>query len=257
MIRENLICKVSKDVPISKAHSMGAMALFGEKYGDTVRVVEFGNSVELCGGTHVESTGTIGIVKIISEGAIAAGVRRIEALTAAKAEEYINEKLNTISEIAGLLKSSGNITESVEKLLSENSSLKKMIEKYQMQSARIMVKELIEKSVTINEIIFISGKVEAESADILKNIAYQMQNAFEKSVMVIGSENAGKANILVRVSDDLVKNRNINAITIIKDIAGEINGGGGGQPFLATAGGKNPAGIERAIKKAEEYLKNL
>ena len=117
---------------------MGAIALFGEKYGETVRVVEFGNSVELCGGTHVTSTGTIGIVKIISEGAIAAGVRRIEAVTALKAEEYINEKLNQIEEIAALLKSTGNVSESVEKLISENSSLKKSVEKYQLQSAAIM-----------------------------------------------------------------------------------------------------------------------
>lgn len=257
MIRENHICKVTNDLPIGVAQSMGAMALFGEKYGDTVRVVEFGNSVELCGGTHVESTGTIGILKIISEGAIAAGVRRIEAVTASRAEEYINEKLNTLSEIAGLLKSSGSLIESVEKILSENSSLKKIIGKYQMQSAKLIVKDLIEKSVSINGFIFMSGKVEADSADILKNIAYQMQDSFENSVLVIGSENAGKANILVRVSDDLVKNRNISAISIIKDIAVEINGGGGGQPFLATAGGKNPAGIGKALKKAEEYLKNL
>lgn len=257
MIRENHKCKVTNDVPISKAHSMGAMALFGEKYGDKVRVVEFGNSVELCGGTHVESTGTIGIVKIISEGAIASGVRRIEAVTAVKAEEYINEKIKTLSEIAGLLKSTGNIAESVEKLLSENSSLKKMIGRYQMQSAKLFAKDLAEKSVAINGINFISGIVEGDSADILKNIAYQMQDAFNNSVLVIGTENAGKANILVRVSDDLVNTGKISAISIIKDISREINGGGGGQPFLATAGGKNPAGIGKAIKKAEEYLKSM
>ena len=135
MVRENHICRITRGIPIEKAKAMGAMALFGEKYGDTVRVVEFGNSVELCGGTHVSSTGTIGIVKIVSEGAIAAGVRRIEAVTASKAEEYINEKLNQIEEIAALLKSTGNVSESVEKLISENSILKKSIEKYQAQSA--------------------------------------------------------------------------------------------------------------------------
>ena len=140
MVRENHRSKVTYGVSMEKAKSMGAIALFGEKYGDTVRVVEFGKSVELCGGTHVEATGSIGFVKIVSEGAIAAGVRRIEAVTASKAEEYVNERLNTIDEIASLLKSTGNITDSVEKLISENSALKKAIEKFQIQSATIIMK---------------------------------------------------------------------------------------------------------------------
>ena len=117
-----------------------------------------------------------------------------------------------------------------------------------------MLKELVDKAVIINNIRFISGKIETESADVLKNIAYQIRNSHENTVLVIGSESGGKANILVMISDNLVKERNINAVTIIKEIAGEINGGGGGQPFLATAGGKNPAGIGSAIRKAAEYL---
>jgi alanyl-tRNA synthetase len=257
MVRENHRSKVTYGVTMEKAKSMGAMALFGEKYGDTVRVVEFGKSVELCGGTHVESTGTIGIVKIITEGAIAAGIRRIEAVTASKAEEYINEKLKVIDEIAILLKSTGNITESVERLLTENSSLKKSIEKYQAQSTAIVLNQLIEKAETINDIRFISGKVESESAEVLKNIAYQIRSTSENTVLVIGSESSGKANLLVMVSDNLVKDRNINAIILIKEISAEINGGGGGQPFLATAGGKNPKGLTNAIKKAADYLKNI
>jgi len=204
----------------------------------------------------VESTGTIGIVKIITEGAIAAGIRRIEAVTASKAEEYINEKLKTLDEIALLLKSFGNVKESVERLLTENNSLKKSVEKYQAQSTRIVLKELIEKAETINNIRFISGKVETESAEVLKNIAYQIRSTSENTVLVIGSESSGKANLLVMVSDNLVKDRNINAVTLIKEISIEINGGGGGQPFLATAGGKNPSGIINAIRKAAEYLKN-
>ena len=256
MVRENHRSRVTNGVTMEKARSMGAMALFGEKYGDTVRVVEFGKSVELCGGTHVESTGTIGIVKIITEGAIAAGIRRIEAVTASKAEEYINEKLKTLDEIALLLKSTGNVKESVERLLTENNSLKKSVEKYQAQSTRIVLKELIEKAETINNIRFISGKVETESAEVLKNIAYQIRSTSENTVLVIGSESSGKANLLVMVSDNLVKDRNINAVTLIKEISIEINGGGGGQPFLATAGGKNPSGIINAIRKAAEYLKN-
>jgi alanyl-tRNA synthetase len=256
MVRENLKSRVTYGVTMEKAKSMGAMALFGEKYGDTVRVVEFGKSVELCGGTHVESTGTIGIVKIITEGAIAAGIRRIEAVTASKAEEYINERLSTLDEIALLLKSTGNVTESIERLLNENSSLKKSVEKYQAQSTAIMLRGLVENAETINNIRFISGKVETDSSEVLKNIAYQIRNTFENTVLVIGSESSGKANLLVMVSDDLVKDRNLNAVTLIKEISSEINGGGGGQPFLATAGGKNPSGIIKAIRKAAEYLKN-
>ena len=132
--------------------------------------------------------------------------------------------------------------------------LKKTIEKFQAQSATVMLKDLVEKAVIINNIRFISGQLETDSPDVLKNIAYQIRNSSENTVLVIGSETTGKANILVMVSDNLVKERNINAVTIIKEIAGEINGGGGGQPFLATAGGKNPAGIPGALAKAADFL---
>jgi alanyl-tRNA synthetase len=257
MVREDHKSKITAGVSMEKAKSMGAMALFGEKYGETVRVVEFGKSIELCGGIHVESTGRMGIVKIVSEGAIAAGVRRIEAVTAAKAEEYINEKLNTLDEVASLLKSTGNISESVERLLSENNSLKKSVEKFQAQSVTIMLKELIDKAIIINGIKYISGQIETDSAEVLKNIAYQVRSSSENTVLVIGSESGGKASILVMISDNLVKEKNLNAVAVIKEIAGDINGGGGGQPFLATAGGKNPAGIRSALKKAEEYIRKL
>ncbi|MEI6048565.1 MAG: alanine--tRNA ligase [Bacteroidota bacterium] len=255
MIRENHSSKITNGVSMEKAQSLGAMALFGEKYGDKVRVVEFGKSVELCGGTHANATGNIGIVKIISESAIAAGIRRIEAVTALGAEEYINEKLITIDKIASLLKSAGGTAESVEKLIVENSSLKKTIEKFQKQSATAMLNNLVEKAVMINNIRFVSGQLETSSSDVLKSIAFQIRNSSENTVFVIGSDDGGKANIMVMVSDNLVKEKNINAVTIIKEIAGEIIGGGGGQPFLATAGGKNPAGIPGAISKAADFLK--
>jgi alanyl-tRNA synthetase len=257
IIREDHNSKITTGISMEKAKSMGAMALFGEKYGETVRVVEFGQSIELCGGIHVESTGRIGIVKIVSEGAIASGIRRIEAVTASKAEEYINEKLNTLDEVASLLKSTGSITESVERLLTENNSLKKNVEKFQAQSVTIMLKELIDKAIIINGIKYISGQIETDSPDMLKNIAYQVRSSTENTVLVIGSENRGKANLLVMISDNLVKERNLNAVTVIKEIAGDINGGGGGQPFLATAGGKNPAGIKNALKKAGEYIRKI
>jgi alanine--tRNA ligase len=254
MVRNNYIRKITEGVSMEKAKSMGAMALFGEKYGAKVRVIEFGKSIELCGGTHVEATGSIGFVKIVSEGAIASGIRRIEAVTASKAEEYINEKLKTVDEIATLLKSTGSITESVEKILADNNSLKKSVEKFQVQSTTSRLKELVDTAVKINNIRFVSGQIDTDSYEVLKNIAYQIRTSSDNTVMVIGSENGGKANILVTVSDDLVKERDISAVAIIKEISSEINGGGGGQPFLATAGGKNPEGIQRALAKAAEFL---
>ncbi len=257
MVRESNNIKVSEGISMKQTREMGAMALFGEKYGETVRVIEFGESMELCGGTHVKNTGSIGIIKIISEGAIAAGIRRIEAVTAAKAEEYINEKITSVEEVAALLKSTGNVKESVEKLIAENLLLKKSIERFQAQSASMIIKELEEKAVLINGIRFISGRIDTDSAEMLKTIASQIKKSSQNTVLAVGSETGGKANLLVMVCDDLVKEKNINAITIIKEIAGEINGGGGGQPFLASAGGKNPSGISAALRKAEEYIRKL
>jgi alanyl-tRNA synthetase len=255
LVRENHKSTITNGVSMEKAQSMGAMALFGEKYSDTVRVVEFGKSVELCGGTHTVSTGTIGIVKIISESAIASGIRRIEAVTASIAEKYINERLDAFDEIASILKSPGNIPESVQKLIVENSSLKKVIEKFQTQSATALLKDLVANAVMINNIRFVSGQIDTGYSDAIKSVAYQMRNSSVNTVFVIGSDDSGKAGIMVMVSDNLVTERNINAITIIKEIAGEINGGGGGQTFLATAGGKNPSGIPRALEKAAELIK--
>jgi alanyl-tRNA synthetase len=257
LVRENHTIKITDGISLEKAQKMGAVALFGEKYGAGVRVVEFGESVELCGGTHVDATGTIGFVKVISDSGIAAGIRRIEAVTASKAYEYIIERLNTADEIAFLLKSTGSLTESVKKLVEENISLKKTIEKYQLQSTTLMLKDLAEKAITVNNIKFISGQIETDSPDILKSIAWQIRNSSESTVLVIGSVISGKANILVMVTDDLIKERSLNAVSIIKEIAGEINGGGGGQPFLATAGGKNPAGIQNALSKAAGLLQKF
>ena len=257
MVQENHILKIVDGISPEEAKKLGAMALFGEKYGDRVRVVEFGKSIELCGGTHVPATGNIGMIKIISEGAIASGIRRIEALTGVSAEKYINEKIKSLEDISALLKSTGNVSENVEKLLAENSSLRKTIEKFQAQSAALLKKSLEEKSVNIGSFRFISGRVEVESAETLKIIAHLIRNSVTDTVLVIGSEISGKANLLVMVSDNLVKTKNINAANIIKEISPEINGGGGGQPFLATAGGKNPAGIEAAIIRAEVLLRSI
>jgi len=257
LVRQNNQRQVTDNIPLKEAKAMGAMALFGEKYSETVRVVKFGDSVELCGGTHVESTASIGIIKIVSEGAIAAGIRRIEAVTAEKANDYINIKLSAAEDIAAMLKSTGNILESVEKLISENNAFKKTIERYQAKMAMNSLREIESNSVDIKDIKFISGLIEADSVETLKTIAFEVRKKYDNSVLVIGSSIAGKANLVVMVSDRLVKEKNINAVIIIKEVAGEISGGGGGQPFLATAGGKNPEGLPKALKKAEEYLKKI
>lgn len=257
MIREDHHSKIHSNVSLDEAKKMGAMALFGEKYGEKVRVVEFGDSVELCGGTHVDSTGRIGMMKIVSESAIAAGIRRIEAVTAIKAEEYINEKLAVVDDITSLLKTTGSITDSIGKLITENSLLKKNLEKLQSQAASSAVKELISKAISVNNLTIVSGIIEGASPETLKNAALQARNSIRDTVLLLGSESDGKANLLVLVTDELVKERNISAAAIVKAVAQEIKGGGGGQPFLATAGGKNPEGLESAFRKAEEYLRTV
>ena len=257
LVRDSNNISVTEGISMQEAREMGAIALFGEKYGEKVRVVKFGESVELCGGTHVFNTGSIGIIKIISEGGIAAGIRRIEAVTAARAEEYINGKIESAEEIAALLKSTGNVRESVEKILAENAALKKSIEKYDADFASSVIREIESRAVIIKGIRFLSGKIETGSTDMLKSIAIKVRGSSDNTILVLGSGTGDKANLLVMVSDTLVREKNINAVVIVKLIAGEINGGGGGQPFLASAGGRNPAGIPSALKKAEEYIRNL
>lgn len=257
MIREDIHANIHNDISIDKARSMGAMALFGEKYGEKVRVVEFGSSIELCGGTHVTSTGKIGCMKIISESAVAAGIRRIEAITAEKAEDYVNERVSAIENISALIKSQGDIVENIEKIIAENSSLRKSIEKMQVIAASSMLNDLVEKAQKTGDIRIITGRMDGNSPDLIRNVAWQAKNSLENSILIIGSEFEGKANLTVLVSDNLVKDKNINAIAIIKEIASEIRGGGGGQPFLATAGGKYPEGIEDALRKAEDYLEKV
>jgi alanyl-tRNA synthetase len=257
LVRDSNNISVTEGISMQEAREMGAIALFGEKYGEKVRVVKFGESVELCGGTHVFNTGSIGIIKIISEGGIAAGIRRIEAVTAARAEEYINGKIESAEEIAALLKSTGNVRESVEKILAENAALKKSIEKYDADFASSVIREIESGAVIIKGIRFLSGKIETGSTDMLKSIAIKVRGSSDNTILVLGSGTGDKANLLVMVSDTLVREKNINAVVIVKLIAGEINGGGGGQPFLASAGGRNPAGIPSALKKAEEYIRNL
>ena len=257
MVRQSSDLNITEGVSMEEARQMGAMALFGEKYGDKVRVVSFGDSVELCGGIHAVNTGRIGVIKITSENGIAAGIRRLEAVTAEKAEEYINARIEAADEVAVLLKSTGNIRESVERMLAENAQLRKTIEKLEAGSAMAIIKDLEQKATDINGIRFISGIIETGSAEMLKSIAHQVRSSSDNTVLVIGASADGKANIFAMVSDSLVNSGNLSAVAIIKEIAGEIKGGGGGQPFIASAGGKNPSGLPAALSKAAKYIKEL
>lgn len=257
MVRESVSRQIVEGLSMDQAKEMGAIALFGEKYGDTVRVVTFGDSVELCGGTHIDNTGSIGIVKIISEGAIAAGIRRLEAVTASKAEEYINEKLGNAEEVAAMLKITGDLKEGVGKLIDENASLRKNLEKYQTQLAMAKAADLEKTQKVINDVRLFSGQLESGSPETLKTIAYYLKKKYEDCAIILGAESEGKANLLIMLSDTLVKGKKIDAVAVIKEIAGEIRGGGGGQPFFATAGGKNPSGISAALRKAEENITRM
>jgi alanyl-tRNA synthetase len=254
LIRKNINLEEMHDVPMKKAAEMGAMALFGEKYGDHVRVIKFDESVELCGGTHVHSTGQIGFFKILSEGAISAGVRRIEAITAEKAEEFIRQNLNELDEIKSLFNNTKNLKQSVENLLEENSKLAKQIEEFNKEKAKLIKSELITKIEKIGEIQFIGSIVQLDSAAIIKDLSFQLKNEVENLILVLGAELDGKANLSLMISDNLVKDKKLNAGQIIREIAKEIDGGGGGQPFYATAGGKNKDGLTRAIEKVKTLI---
>jgi alanyl-tRNA synthetase len=254
-IRANMPLEEKRETPVDKAREMGAMALFGEKYGDLVRVIKFGDSVELCGGTHIKATGQIGFFKITSESSIAAGIRRIEAITAYEAEKFINTRLNALKSVSELLKSNKNLFEDVEKILVENQQLSKQVEQFSKEATKIVKSALKESVKPINGVNTIIEKINVGSANDLKDIAYQLKGELDSLFLIIGAEIDGKANLVVMVSDDLIKSKGLNAGTIIREISKEVDGGGGGQPFLATAGGKNPVGIQNALDKGKEFLR--
>jgi alanyl-tRNA synthetase len=255
-IRNNILLVEKRSVPINEAKQMGAMALFGEKYGESVRVIRFNESVELCGGTHVNSTGKIGLFKVISEGAVAAGIRRIEAVTGKVSEDYINDKLLQLKNASILLKNPKDISKSIESLLVENVRLSKEISIVQTEKVKNYKHELLKNFETINEIKFITKKLDLDS-NAIKDLCFQLKTELENAVIIVACELNGKATIAVALSDDLIKNKNLSAINIIRDIATEINGSGGGQTFYAIAGGTKPEGIENAFSKAKNYLNQL
>lgn len=258
-IRENIALKEERNVAYDVAIASGVTALFGEKYGDFVRVITFDDSYskELCGGTHVKATGQIGYFKIISESAVAAGVRRIEAITADKAEEYIQQQITQLAQVADLLKNPPDIIKSLELLLDENNKLKKNLEQFIIQKAMGAKQTLIANAEILNGITFIAAKLDIPSADAIKNLSFDLKNSVENLFLVLGAEIDGKAHLSVIISDNLVKEKNLNAGQIIRELGKKIQGGGGGQAFYATAGGKDVKGIEGAIGEAKNILIHL
>jgi alanyl-tRNA synthetase len=254
-IRENITLDERRNVPIAEAQTMGAMMLFGEKYGESVRVITFDEtySRELCGGTHVKATGQIGLFKITSESAVAAGVRRIEAITADAAEELVNSQQNTVNSIKELLKAKDPV-KSVEQLLHDKADLLKRLEVLEGEKTQVVkaqVKQHIQAQNGLNVLI---AQVDVPNAEQLKNLSFQLKQETENLFCVLGTVIDGKPLLSVMMSDNLVKEKNLHAGNIIKELAKEIQGGGGGQPFYATAGGTKVEGLASALQKAKTLI---
>ena len=256
-IRENIQLDEKRNCPIDEAKAMGATALFGEKYGDSVRVITFDSnySMELCGGTHVNTTSAIGNFKIISEGSVAAGVRRVEAITSDAADGYISKKLAILDQLDESLKSPKDLVKAVEALNKEKSELSKKIEAFRKVEQKAL-KTSLKNNITHNEgVSFAFEKIEAESADTIKQVSFELKNQVENLILVIAANIEGKPLISVMIDENLAKSNDWNAGTIIRELAKEIKGGGGGQPFYATAGGKDVNGLDNAIAKAKDVFK--
>ena len=253
LIRKNLTLDEHRSIPIKEARSLGALALFGEKYGDAVRVIRFGDSLELCGGTHVKATGQIGLFKIVSEGAIAAGIRRIEAVTAIGAEAYIAEEEKLLNSVKALVKPSNDPIKAIQQLIDQNKDLQQAIDKMKAEKADIICQSLINKIQTIGDVNFITAEVDLDMSTI-KDLAFKLRGSVENLFAVLANRSDSKANLSVILSDNLVLNKKLNAGNIVRELAKEIQGSGGGQTNFATAGGKNPDGIATALSKARSYL---
>lgn len=254
-IKANTDLDENRNATVDEAKAQGAMALFGEKYGDKVRVIKFGDSVELCGGTHVASTSQIGKFIFTTESAVAAGVRRVEAITSVKADEFINKELSLLDDIRAILKNPKDVKKHLEGVLNQNITLGKEVEVLLKAKTKGLKTELLAAVKEVNGVNFLATKIDLESADAIKDLAFQMKSEIDNLYLVLGAEINGKPNLTVVLSENLVKDKGLNAGQIIRDLAKEIQGGGGGQAFYANAGGKNPAGIPIALEKSISYIK--
>ena len=242
-----------RDLPIAEAKKLGAMALFGEKYGDKVRVIQYGSSIELCGGTHVENTGNIGMIKIVSESSIAAGIRRIEAITGANVENTMYQLKDTLSQISALLNNAPNVIPALQKSLAENADLRKQAEEFLQERIKNQKAELLEKAENINGLTVVSCSG-ARIADVVKGIAFALKaDNLNDTVFIAATHENGKPMLTVQLSDNLVKD-GMNASAMVREAAKLIKGGGGGQPHFAQAGGKDMDGLSAAMEKMRELL---
>ncbi|WP_445384161.1 alanine--tRNA ligase [Robiginitalea sp. IMCC44478] len=252
-IEEQLPLVEQRNIPLKQAQQEGAMALFGEKYGDSVRTIRFGESIELCGGTHVANTADIWHFKIVSESAIAAGVRRIEAITSDAVRDYFAEADHTLHEIKGLLKNAKDPLQAINGLQQENSELKKEIERLTREKAGLLKAELKEAIREANGVHFLAKKIDLDAAAI-KDLCFELGQEYSDLFLLLATEQEGKAILSCYISKPVVAERNLNAGAIVRELGKHIQGGGGGQPFFATAGGKRPEGIPEALKAVEAYL---
>lgn len=255
-IRENIPLLEKRNVPIEEAKQMGATALFGEKYGDYVRVITFDPnfSVELCGGTHVPSTAQIGLFKILSEGSVASGVRRIEAITSLEAEKYLKAQENLVKELQDLLKNPKDLKKAVESLLQEKAELKDELDKLYQEKASGIKADLLKQFIEKDGAKILLAQISLPNADSLKKLAYELKNEVADAFVILAAEIEGKPQIAVILDENLISSKNLNAGQIVRELAKEIQGGGGGQPFFATAGGKKLEGLPDVISKAKQMF---
>ena len=252
-IRANFPLEEHRNMPIAQAQALGAMALFGEKYGDEVRVVKYGSSIELCGGTHIPATGMIGSLHVIGESSIAAGVRRIEAVTAEGAEQFVYAQQDLIRELRALMNHMPNLAQAMKKSIEENAEMKKQIEDYIREKSMRLKEEIVAKASESNgiKVMQFVGKA---NADAMKNVAFQIKaETTDSFVFVAGIIDDNKCTLMLMLSDDLVK-EGLHAGKIVKEAAKHIQGGGGGQPHFATAGGKNMEGLSIAVGAVKEAV---
>lgn len=243
-----------RDIPIAEAKAHGAMALFGEKYGDKVRVIQYDNSIELCGGTHVANTGNIGMIKIVSESSIAAGIRRIEAITGANVETAMYKMKDTMSQISALLNNAPNVIPALQKSLAENADLHKQAEEFMQERIKTVKAELMEKAESINGLTVVSCSG-LRIAEVVKGVAFAIKaDGLNDTVFIAATHENGKPMLTAQISDNLVK-EGMNASAIVREAAKFIKGGGGGQPHFAQAGGKDIDGLSAAMDKMRELLK--
>ncbi len=251
-ILKNLPLQEKRNTPISEAQDMGALMLFGEKYGDTVRVIQFGSSIELCGGTHVSGTGEIGPFRILSEGAVAAGVRRVEAISGERSMKVIQEDRALIQELTAKTKQQ-DVLKAVNDLQEKNALLEKELAAFKKAAAKDIKSQIKQEIQEVNGVPFLAKRVDLDAAEI-KDMAFELKGECESLFAVFGTEKDGKALIACLVTEDLVNAKSLHAGNVVKELAKHIQGGGGGQAFFATAGGKNPAGLDEAIKNALNFI---